>query len=188
MRLPTVMPLYAFEGGGNRTVFSCRSCASRLILACHLVCALISSGINTRYLDLVYAPVKAKLEHLVQRRHACCHPRLNIPRYYGSVYVICIWATATILLIKICHFLHNPEMKHSGGAISTIRSCRTIAAYLHTGKCWPDRYQQPASAVYDLTRQHTTNRYEQYSLLLDTYPLWYTRLDSSLTIHNFQPS
>ena len=63
MRLPTVMPLYAFEGGGNRTVFSCRSCASRLILACHLVCALISSGINTRYLDLVYAPVKAKLEH-----------------------------------------------------------------------------------------------------------------------------
>ena len=135
MRLPTVMPLYAFEGGGNRTVFSCRSCASRLILACHLVCALISSGINTRYLDLVYAPVKAKLEHLVQRRHACCHPRLNIPRYYGSVYVICIWATATILLIKICHFLHNPEMKHSGGAISTIRSCRTIAAYLHTGKC-----------------------------------------------------
>ena len=57
------MPLYAFEGGGNRTVFSCRSCASRLILACHLVCALISSGINTRYLNLVYAPVKAKLEH-----------------------------------------------------------------------------------------------------------------------------
>ena len=119
------MPLYAFEGGGNRTVFSCRSCASRLILACHLVCALISSGINTRYLDLVYAPVKAKLEHLVQRRHACYHPRLNISRYYGSVYVICIWATATILLVKICHFFaqsgdesqwrrhfHNPFLSH----------------------------------------------------------------------------
>ena len=93
------MPLYAFEGGGNRTVFSCRSCASRLILACHLVCALISSGIDTRYLDLVYAPVKAQLEHLEQRRYACYSPRLVSTYYSSIVHVICTWATANILLI-----------------------------------------------------------------------------------------
>ena len=29
MRLPTVMPLYSFEGDGNTTVFSCRSCTTR---------------------------------------------------------------------------------------------------------------------------------------------------------------
>ena len=34
-----------------------------LNLADHLVCALVSGGIDAQLQDLVYAPVKAKLEH-----------------------------------------------------------------------------------------------------------------------------
>ena len=56
-----------------------------LNLADHLVCALVSGGIDAQLQVLVYATVKAQFEHLEQRRHVCYSPRLDSTCYSSVV-------------------------------------------------------------------------------------------------------